>query len=97
MKEETKKVPVAEPILNNEDEVVRRELPRYSGVYREGHIEDVEVVFTVDTGATTTIVSPRVYHKIAGTRCPDLRQGPAKKHLVSADGIPLEFFGSAWL
>ena len=73
----------------------RRNMPTFDGVYIDGEIQGIEVTFTVDTGATTTIVSPRVYDKIPVDRRPSLSQGSNKRSLSNAEGKPMDCRGKA--
>ena len=67
--------------------------PRYPGLYIDGSIGGVEVAFTVDTGATHTILSSRVYERIPITARPKLIPGgPCPS---AADGRRLDHRGSA--
>ena len=38
---------------------VRRESPKNAGVYVVGQVEDQDIIFTVDTGAGTTVLSEK--------------------------------------
>ena len=67
-------------------DVVRREIPRYAGIYINGQIQGVDVTFTVDTGATTTILASRVYQKIQPGERPSLQVLNPRMDLVGADG-----------
>ena len=72
---------------------MRREVPRYEGVYIRGSLQDEDVIFTVDTGATTTIVSSKVYGQIPEDRRPRLHSGTAL--LACADGRSIKYLGKA--
>ena len=43
---------------------VKRSHTKTAGIYIEGKVQDVNVVFTVDTGASRTILSEKIYDKI---------------------------------
>jgi hypothetical protein len=73
--------------------VVRRGAPRCPGVYVEGTIQDIDVWYTVDTGASRTIVSERVFKKISKGKSMNLSK-EKEVPLEQADGNPLEDFGS---
>ncbi len=49
---------------SDQDEITHRELPKYARVYVAGTINNEDVNYTVDTGATSTLVSTRIYHQI---------------------------------
>ena len=69
-----------------EIDAVRRGTPKYDGIYIEGMLQGVEVNLTVDTGATLTIVSSKVYEGIPEERRPTLIPLPSHKHLTNAEG-----------
>lgn len=58
--------------------------PASDGVYICGSVEEVPVVFTVDTGATRTIVSDEVYFHIPEERRPCLSK--PKRGVRTANG-----------
>ena len=51
---------------------MRRGVPKVSGIYVKGHIENVDIVYTVDTGASATLVSTKVFEEICEKRKPHL-------------------------
>lgn len=67
-------------------DLLRREVLKCSGVYVHGHLHGSDVVYTVDTGAATTVVSRKVYDNIARSRRPDLVQPRRSNMLTGADG-----------
>ncbi len=70
-----------------------RRATQYPGLYIDGSIGGTEVAFTVDTGATHTILSSRVYDKIPELQRPKLAPGgPCPS---AADGRRLDHRGSA--
>ena len=75
--------------------VARREVPDWAGVYIEGAIQGEEVVFTVDSGATSTILAHKVYLRIPVARRPELELSPGCRSPATADGRSMEHFGSA--
>ena len=77
-------------------EIIRRKLPEYTGIYVEGQVEEVQVMFTIDTGATSTIVSNKVFEAIPKEKRPELKLGSGKR-LVNADGRPIDYKGQAHL
>ena len=44
--------------------MLRRSIPRVCGLYAKGFIDNVETVFTIDSGASATLVSSRIFHKL---------------------------------
>ena len=85
-------------IIDGDDcsDTIRRKLPEYVGIYVEGKIETLEVTYTIDTGATSTIVSPSVFQRIPESRRPTLHKTLSAKRLVNADGRPIAYKGQAW-
>ncbi len=75
------------------DVYIRREIPTYDGVYVKGFIENVDVVFTVDTGASISILSKRIFDEISDSDRPTANgRVPILKN---ADGNPIPCFGNA--
>ncbi len=74
------------------EEILRREMPKYAGVYIAGSVQDVEANITVDTGATSTLLSTAIYNQIPDDRRPKLakigRRAPktANGELIKCDG-----------
>ena len=86
-----------QPSQNSKDtniNTIRREIPFYDGVYIKGKINGIQTIFTVDTGATRTIVSERVYSEIPSIYKPEITQ-QRKGRMSCADGRPLNFIGRA--
>ena len=75
------------------ESITRRSLPKYKGVYVEGQVLDLDVLMTVDTGASSTILSKRIYDKLDNRR-PKLRLDSLKT-LSSADGRTINYCGHA--
>ena len=69
---------------------VQRRLKRSDGIYIEGEIEGVPVTFTADTGATRSIISPRIYNSISKDRRPVLQKSVG---LSGVSGLPLKLHG----
>ena len=67
--------------------------PRYPGLYVDGSIAGLEVSFTVDTGATHTILASRVYDQLPPQLRPTLVKGGSCPS--AADGRRLNHRGSA--
>ena len=53
---------------------MRQELPDIDGSYVFGNLQCLEVTYTVDNGASDTIVNPRVYKRIPEDVHPKLFQ-----------------------
>ena len=69
------------------DVYIRREIPTYDGVYVKGFIANVDVVFTVDTGASISILSKRIFDEISDSDRPTANgRVPILKN---ADGNPI--------
>ena len=82
------------PPAELETNTVRREKPLCAGVYVKGLLQGEEVTFTIDTGATRTIVSTRVYYRLPEGSRPEL-MGNSRSHLSCADGRPMKYEGMA--
>ena len=80
--------------VNDDSGVVRREIPKYDGVYLEGKINNFDVVFTIDTGASSTVISKTVYDKISPENRPELCKNKVTS-LENAGGKSLQYFGRA--
>ena len=65
---------------------------RSEGFYLEAKLEGVNILFTIDTGATRTIISERVYKSIPDERRPQLKKSVG---LTDASGHPLSQLGTA--
>ena len=80
-----------DPVSEGEP-VVRRGVPYISGVYIEGMVQGIEANFTVDTGATITMMSRDVYERIPEPNKPPLNKcsWPA-----TADGRLMKAYCSA--
>ena len=79
-------------VENKESTVVRRKLPQCDGVYVNGTIQGVAVVFTADTGSSSTIISERIYNTIPRKHRPTL---VPSRSLANASGVPLRELGKA--
>ncbi|KAK3089658.1 hypothetical protein FSP39_005425, partial [Pinctada imbricata] len=62
------------------------------GVYVEGTVEGIKIIFTADTGSSITIVSERTYNKIPEQYKPKLVPSST---VANANGIPLQELGRA--
>ena len=49
-------------VVDDNENTVRREIPKFDGVYIEGALQGVEVSITLDTGATSSLVSRRIFY-----------------------------------
>ncbi|MEW8561290.1 MAG: reverse transcriptase domain-containing protein, partial [Candidatus Thiodiazotropha sp.] len=65
---------------------------RSEGFYLDADIDGVNILFTIDTGATRTVISERVYHSIPEGKRPKLQKCT---ELTDASGHPLSQQGSA--
>ena len=84
------------PVDSGKGNTVRRGQPKCSGVYVKGYVNHVPVWMTVDTGASKTIVSSRVFGKIRGDQKPNIQKRECIP-LEQADGNPLGVDGTAEL
>lgn len=66
-----------------------------NGIYIEGKVNCIPALFTVDTGASRTIVSKAVYDNIHEERRPLLN--PLSKRLIGASGRPITVHGKVVL
>jgi hypothetical protein len=74
---------------------VRREKPKCSGVYIEGSVQGKEVLITIDTGATRTFMSKRVYENLPCEGKPECVANSDSKPMTGADGKFISHFGRA--
>ena len=77
------------------DIVTRRGMPELAGIYIEGTIQGEEIVFTVDSGATSTILAYKSFMRIPITRRPKLEYHPKVWSPATADGRSMKHFGCA--
>jgi hypothetical protein len=61
-----------------------------TGMYIKGSVEGVPVQFTVDTGASRTVISTRVYNRVAERKQIELQSSSC---LVDANGLPIQDYG----
>ena len=80
-----------DPVSEGEP-VARRGVPYISGVYIEGMVQGIEANFTVDTGATITMMSRDVYERIPENHRPPLDKCSSP---ATADGRLIKAYGSA--
>ncbi len=69
--------------------------PRCDGVYIHGLVEGIESTFTVDTGATRTLVSSDLYYRIPEGKRPVVTNDTASRTIRTADGKALSHQGTA--
>ncbi len=74
-------------------EIVKKKLPCVAGIYVKGVIQGVETWFTVDTGASRTIISKRIFRKIEENTSIKLKRPAKGRSLEQAGGTPLLEFG----
>ena len=70
---------------------MRQELPDVNGSYVFGELQGLEVTYTVDNGASDTIVNPQVYKRIPEDVCPTLFQ--AGQWVKVAGGETIKIWG----
>ena len=73
---------------------VRRGIPQASGVYVKGSVEGVDTVFTIDTGASATILSRKVFSKIHPDKQPKLNECGNRPFIGPMGGL-IEICGKA--
>ena len=83
------------PDLSNDADVLRRGLPNLVGVYIEGLVQGEEITYTVDSGATTTVLSHKAYLRIPDEKRPELQRPLAGRMPATADGRSMKFYGVA--
>ena len=67
-----------------------KNIQKSTGVYVEGYVENIRLLFTADTGASQTLMSKRLYDKIPPLQRPSLSKSV---RLVGASGKPLKEYG----
>ena len=81
---------VAEERQLSDNENATRKPPCRDGLYVDGVINGVKMLFNIDTGATCTVISDRVYNSIPEggqpilTRCTEPAMGQSLSHQGSA-------------
>ncbi|MEW8548227.1 MAG: retroviral-like aspartic protease family protein, partial [Candidatus Thiodiazotropha sp.] len=85
--------PMAEQSASNplQTPLIKR-IVRSDGFYLEAKVNGEKIVFTIDTGATKTIISERVYKSIPSSNRPKLNKTTG---LTEASGQPLAQLGTA--
>lgn len=78
----------------SDDEMARREIPKYTGLYVQGSVHGVEANLTVDSGATSTLVSAEIYDQIPDDRKPKLYKA-GNRGPKTANGQPIACRGRA--
>ena len=83
---------VAEDSQLSDNENATRKIPCRDGLYVDGVINGVKMLFNIDTGATCTVISDRVYNSIPEERRPILTRCTEP---TNATGQSLSHQGSA--
>ena len=78
--------------LQEEEEIALRCRPHTNGIYLDGVINNTEATFTLDTGASCTLLSIDVYNKIPDEEKPYLQETEIK--ITGADGAKLKCLGT---
>ena len=61
-----------------------------SGLYVKGHVNSVDIVYTVDTGASATLLSRQIYYEIPIEKRPNLVTENCSRFMgPSGDSIPV--------
>ena len=71
---------------------IRRGIPRPSGIYVKGKLNSTKVIYTVDSGASATMISERTYNQVA--KGGQLRLLPSNKSFLGPTGGQLDIIGS---
>ena len=83
---------VPQPMVgSNGTPCMKWDLPDVNGSYVFGKLQGLEVTYTVDNGASDTIVNPRVYKRIPEDVQPQLLQ--ASQRVKGAGGEPIKIWG----
>ena len=77
--------------MEHDDEFVKKKIPKSHGAYIKGKIQDQPIIFTVDTGASRTVLSTNFFNKIKSKK-PTLTKSSS---LSGAGGVPLVELGQA--
>ena len=72
--------------------LARRGIPRVSGTYVEGHIEGGDLTYTVDTGASATILSTAILAEIPAERRPKI-DTEKRPRFIGPTGSAIEILG----
>ena len=72
--------------------VVRRGIPRVSGIYVKGHIEGVDLTYTVDTGASATILSTAILKEIPEEKRPKIDR-EKRPNFIGSTGSSIDILG----
>lgn len=67
-------------------------VPKCSGAYIEGKIQNKPIMYTVDTGASRTVLSTKIYNSLDSRSRPSLAKTTS---LAGAGGTPLKELGKA--
>lgn len=79
-------------IQSKSEDVIRRGKTLDNGFYVSGKFEKVDVMFTIDTGASKTMILEEVYKKIPENTRPKLSQAASFR---SADNSNIQEYGKA--
>ena len=75
---------------------VRRQSPRVKGILIAGAIEGKEIYFTVDTGASRTVLSEEVWKQLP-VEVQQKVMKPEKRQLIGPNGTPIKALGRVLL
>ena len=75
---------------------MRREIPKFDGIYLPGKLQNLDINFTLDTGATRTLISIETYEKLPESYKPTLTalKNPRVVNCTANGGI-IECLGHA--
>ena len=86
---ESPTVPEIQPTVGSRPDMAR------GGLFVEVAVRGIKAMMLVDTGATDTILSSTLYHRIPGVKRPNLNTGISG--VRNADGSELSTIGSGWV
>ena len=72
----------------------RRQFSRFDGIYVEGRVNNFDIVFTLDTGCSRSILSADAYNSMSVAQRPTLIPKPSGYQVLGADGNEIQSSGS---
>ena len=79
--------------VDNTPQDLRRGMPTCEGVYVQGEVNNAEVVFIIDTGASVSMLSREIFDRIKEPERPLLR--PSSSVIRNAEGRQIATYGEA--
>ena len=81
--------------VDGETGVARRQIPRFDGVYLDGTVQGKEILCTIDTGATSSILSWNFFQSLDASTRPNLEAVKSRRPIGMADGTSMKVKGKA--